>query len=222
MKKRILLMITLTTFFLLTGCKKVDRTITEQVKTNDKYSENVNIKSTVLDDTIILFIINNNNITIDSNITINFYNKKNKLISSDEDSYSAITPKKEIIVSFNIYKDYDHYEIKLDSQKTKYTNYENDISIVEKNNKNDKTITFNIKNNSKDTIEYLELAILFYKKDKLVYYDSEYVFKLKKDKVANVEFLYPYTDDLNDLEFDTYKVYTNEVCSYNSEAKDED
>lgn len=220
MKKKLIILLLLIPL-IFTGCKKIDRTISEEIKTNDKYSKNIEVKSTKLDDTIILFLTNKNNITIDTDITINFYDKKKKLIANSEDTYSAITPKKEIVISFEVFKDYDYYEITLSSQKTKYTNYENDISIAENDNKKEKEITFEINNNSKNTIEYIEIAILFYKNKQLVAHDSKYIFKLKKDKKATIEFIYPYTDEFKELEFDSYKVYTNEACSYNKETKDE-
>lgn len=222
MKTKILTIIMIASLLLTTGCKNNNDNQAKNVKTNDKYSENIEVKTATLDDTLLVTLKNNNQITIDTDIIINYYDKKDKLVSSDEDTYSAITPKKDITISFNIYKNYSYYEIELVSSKTNYTNYENDIKISENNNEEEKSITFNVKNNSKNTIEYIELAILFYKNNKLISYDSEYIFKLAANKEAQIEFLYPYDDNFNVLDFDNYEIKVNEACSYNNETKDED
>lgn len=222
MKTKILTIITIIAVLLTTGCKKNNETKLENIKTNDKYSENIKVQVAKLNDTLLFTLKNNNKITIDTDIKINYYNKDNKLIDSDEDTYSAITPEKEVTVLFNVYKNYSYYEIELVSDKTNYSNYENDIKITEKNNADEKSITCNIKNTSKNTIEYIEVSILFYKNNKLISYDSEYIFKLPTNKETKIDFLYPYDDKFKLLSFDKYEIKINEACSYNKETKDED
>lgn len=211
------LFIIIIALFSLTGCKneRLDIKTTQEFIANDSYSENISMESSIVNNSLILFITNNNKETIDIDIKVEFYNKKDKVVSTEEDIFSAILDKKELAVIFDIYKEYEYYKIYLESEKSSFISYEDKITITEDNVPDEYKIDFNILNNAEDVIEYIELAIVFYRDDLIVGFDSNYATNLKSNGNIVIKFAYPHTSDYKPIEYDNYKIYINEACTYN-------
>lgn len=219
MKKLLLLLIPL---ILLTGCKEKEEQIQKQdFDSKDQLSEKIDMRSTVINDTLILFLTNNNEETVDIEIKIDFYNKNDKLVDTAEDIYSAFENKKELALPFIIYEDYKYYKINLSTNKTEYTSHEDKLNITEKKNDQSKVIEFDVKNNAKDKIEYLEITVVYYNNGYIVGVESEYGAGIEPNENTLIKIGYPLDGEYKDIIFDDYKIYINEACSYNKEIRDE-
>lgn len=214
MKKIIIICLLLIT---LTGCKdeRLNQRNEQEFISEDKLSEKITMESSIINDSLLLFITNNNKTTIDMDIKVEFYNKKDKVVSTEEDIYSAIKDKKELVVIFDIYKEYEYYKVFIESEKSAFISYEDKINITEENNIDNNQINFKITNNAEEAIEYLELAIIYYKENKIVGYDYNFVTNFKKSGTTSIDFSYPYNANYDLVEYDNYKLFINEACTYN-------
>ena len=219
MKKIIFLFLTI---ILLTGCGPKTQYKDETFTSKDKLSSNIKIKSSIVQDNLILFITNNNKETVDIKITIDYYDKSEKKIDTNEDIFSAIKAKKEIAIPFGIYKKYEYYKVSIETTKSEYTNYEDSLNISEAQDDKQRQMVFKVTNNGEKAIDYVDLTIIYFKNNNIIGIESDITGNLKPDDTATFKLAYPVTSNLDVLDFDNYKLYINEACTYNKEVLDEE
>ena len=208
---------------LLTGCGKDNTKIKNQdFKAKDPLSENISMKSITVQDNLILFITNNNKESIDMKITVDFYDKSEKVIDTNEDIFSAILNKKEIAIPFGIYEDYEYYKVTIESEKSNYINYEDSIKLSESKDDENQTLLFEVHNKSDKDVGYLDLTVIYYYNDEVIGVDNDFSGTIKAGEKTELEVSYPVSSNMDTLKFNNYKVYINEACTYNKEIKDED
>lgn len=225
MKKRIFnLFIILIGIVLLTGCvfKSPNMSNTKNTSTTDKPAQKSepsgklekNITSsaaTTARGSLIVFVTNNNNKDVDLKIEVEFYDENEKIVGSSEDYIFGVGAKAQIVSEmYDTPEKYSTYKIYTDADESIYKTYFDEIEVTD--NKTDKVVA-QVKNNSKDTIEYMEIAVVFYQGETVVGYDSEYVTNVKPGRSGNANFYEPYDNDYNDVEYDNYKIFVNEAYS---------
>ena len=218
MKKITILILTL---LFLVGCsnQKINTRSSQKFISNDELSENLTIESAVSNNKLILFITNNNTEIVDTEIKVEFYDQDDKKVSTEEDIYSAILDKKEIAVVFDIFKNYDYFKVFIETTKSSFKSYEDKITILEQNDTENFNMKFKITNNAEEDIDYLELAIIYYKDDKIVGVESEYKSNIKKGKDITFNLSYPYNSKFELIEYNNFKIYVNEACTYKKDSE---
>ena len=81
-------------------------------------------------------------------------------------------------------------------------------------NNNGKNIVVQAKNNSKDTIDYITVAVVYYNQGKVVGITDGIASVVKPGRSGNFTLHFPYDANYEDVEFDDYKVLVTEAYSY--------
>lgn len=164
--------------------------------------------------TLVVFAKNNNKIALNMEIEVEFYDKDNKIVGSDSKSIESVGANAEIAVEmYNTPNSFDNYKIFVDIEETKNTTYFDKVELT--HNNNGKEIVVQVKNNSKETIEYMSVAVVFYQGDKVVGFDDGSESDTKSGRAANFNLYYPYNKRYDNVKFDNYKVFINEAYTYN-------
>ncbi len=181
----------------------------EVEKENEKLSQKISYKAeTSAKNELILFIKNDNSVDTDVDIEIEFYDANDKLISSEKEYIDGFTAGSEIVKKvYDTPDDYDNYKVYFDAKKTNYKIYKNQISQDE--NETEDEIIIQLKNNSNETIENIEVAIVFYKNNKVIDAETEFEYDIKSGRSANIEFSKPYDNYLDYTDYDNYKIFIN-------------
>lgn len=163
---------------------------------------------------LVVFVINKNNVCVDMEIEVEFYDKNNTIVGSGKNSVNAVGKDSEIAVDiWDTPTSWDNYKIYVDLEQSRYESYLNKINITHSNN--GKEIVAQITNNSNEIIERIEAVVVYYQDNVVVGYDDDMEFDIKSGRSANLNFGFPTDEKYNKIGFDTYKVFVNEAYSYN-------
>lgn len=167
------------------------------------------------DGTLVAFISNKNDVTVNIELEVEFYDANGNILGSADTGLDAVGAKNDIalgIDDFRIPKDWDNYKLFVDVEKSDYTNYNDKVSFTHNTNKND--VVVQVTNNSDEEIEEITVAVVFYSGDTVVGYRDDDEYHTKPGRSANFNFSGPYDNRYNDLKYDTYKVYVNRTANY--------
>lgn len=186
----------------------------EEEKENAKLSENISYKEEKTSkNKIVLFLKNNNSVVTDTDIEIEFYDANGKLLKSEEERVNGFITSGEVVVEFyDTPENYSSHKIFIDAKKTNYKNYNDKLSV--NNNETEEDIVVQVKNNSDKTVEDIEIAIVFYKNNKILDVDTDFDMDIKSGRSANFEFSKPYTSSYDLADYDNYEIYVNRATSF--------
>lgn len=163
---------------------------------------------------LVVFATNANNVAVDMEIEVEFYDENGMILGSDSDSIMAVGKNAEIAIEMWSTPDsFDNYKIYIDAEKTDEISYHDYLEI--NHNINDKKVAVQIKNNSQDTIDYITVSVVYYKGEQVVGIDDSIDSEIKSGRSANFNLSFPYNKKYKNVDFDTYKVFVNEAYSYN-------
>ena len=176
---------------------------------------NVATKGTMTkDDRLIVFATNNNDVPVDIDLEVDFYDKKGTLVGTDTDAIRAVGVGANVAVEmYQIPEEWNTYKIVAKAEKTNETSYADKITV--NHSDNGENINVKVTNNSDDTIEYITVGVVYYQDNEVVGYDFGIEPDIETKGVANFEIYYPYDSDDNNIEFNNYKVFVNEAFTYN-------
>ncbi len=141
------------------------------IPNNSNFKRKSNIKEDFTesqDNALLVKVKNNNNYPIDIDYTIELYNEKDELIDIiDYNIISTIKPKNTSYSKFLLNNnDYKSYKLKRKVYKKDNIDFYNKkINILELNKNEHDILSLKYKNNSNTTINYLEIAVIFYDDD---------------------------------------------------------
>lgn len=163
---------------------------------------------------LVVFATNNNEISVDMEIEVEFYDANGIITGSAVDSLQAVGKGAEVAVElYSTPESFDHYKIYVDAEQTDEISYFDKLELV--HNNNGKDIVVQVKNNSDETIEYITVAVVFYQGNKVVGIDDGIASDVKSGRSANFTLDFPYNKRYDDVNFDSYKVFITEAYSYN-------
>lgn len=202
----------------LTGCRNSDSTDNTNQSSGNSAKEkfdasaiedNISISEAdvALDGTLVAIIKNGNDETVNIEVEAVFYDEDGNALGSDSD-YLTIYNNQEMACNFyNTPTDYSDYEINIKAEENYYTNYSNQIEIS--NNDTGEQIVVQVTNNADNTIESVDVAVVFYSDGEIVGYNSAYEYDLRSGSTSTSNIYYPYDSDYNDVSFDEYSVYVS-------------
>lgn len=164
----------------------------------------------------VVFATNNNDVAVDLDIVVNFYDKNGTLIGTDSDNLRAVGANNNVAIElYQVPDGWDTFKILSKAEEATETPYIDDLNLNYLDN--GENIEVHVTNNSSNTIEYLTVAVVYYQDDEVVGFDFGIEPDVASNSTANFELYYPYDIDENNLEFNNYKVFINEAFSYNYE-----
>ncbi len=187
----------------------------EEEQENAKLSENISYKEEKTSkNKIVLFLKNNNSVVTDTDIEIEFYDSNGNLLKSEEERVNGFTTSGEVVVEFyDTPESYSSHKIFIDAKKTNYKIYNDKLSVND--NEMEKSIVVQVKNNSEETIEDIDISIVFYKNNKILDVDSAFDMDIKSGRSANFEISKPYISLYDLADYDNYEIYVNRATSFN-------
>lgn len=234
-KKNLYLIIVLFVFIAISGCGKnnsktnltgtntstgtntnnnVSNLGTSQ-KTETELEKNIKSSGAVTDlGKLIVFVINENDVAVDIEIEVEFYDTNGLIVGSDSRSLEAVGAKAEVVTELWSTPDsFDNYKIYVDVNQTTEHSYFDMLELI--HNNNGEEIVVQVKNNSNDTIEYITVSVVYFQGDKVVGYEYDSESDIKSGRSGNFTLSFPHNKQYDDVYFDNYKVYINEAYSYN-------
>ena len=163
---------------------------------------------------LIVIAGNNNTIAVDMEIEVEFYDKDGTIVGSDRKSLDAVGAKTEIAIEmYSTPSNWDNYKIYIDVEQTNRITYYDKVEI--KHSNANKQISVQVTNNSSDIIDEISIAVVFYQGEEVVGLEDNFEIDIKPGRSANFNISYPHDKGYNKIGFDSYKVFLNEVYSYN-------
>lgn len=183
------------------GGKEYTPTKLEEKITNEVATDN--------EGKLLVFIKNKNNIAVDIEVTVEFYDENGILIEEGKAYLTTIKSGAEVVSQiYDTPNNYSTYKVYTDAEESEIYEVVEDINVTD--NDNGEKILVQVKNNSNKIIETITASVIFYENDKIVGYDESIELDVKVGRSANMEFYYPYDENYDEISFDTYKVYINE------------
>lgn len=214
MKKVLSLIIGIVFLLTLVGCSSDKATTNEKRKIID-YSDKITKSAEGFTKTNKLVVVAKNTSDADVDLTfkVNFYDGYDTLIGSDTPSLIGVGPGAEVAVLVNNTPyGFARYEIAFEAKTSIYTKtFYKDIKLTDNKKL---TVSAKVKNNSKETIDYVSAAIVYYQSGAIVGYDSNSIYTIKAGETGLFNFYQPNDEYYNEVPYDTYKVFINESYSY--------
>ncbi len=226
MKKKIFsLLVVLVGVIVLTGCSILPTKNNQNSSNNTavgttkkvdvkKLEKNITSSAAMTEEgKLIVFVKNGNKLTVQLKVEVEFYDGEGKIIGSDKDDLFALEGGSEAAVEmYETPDNYAKYKIYTDVEEAYNTkSYVKDLEIT--HNKTDKVIA-QVKNNSKEKIESMYVAVVFYQGDKVVGYDLGIESDVQPGRSANFNFYSPVNRNYDDVSFDNYKIFVNQAFSF--------
>ena len=186
-----------------------------QQETGANIEKNIKSNGAVTDlGKFIVFVTNENNVAVDMEIEVEFYDANGTIVGSDSEDLQAVGAKADIAIDMWSTPDsFDNYKIYVDAEQTTKNSYFDKLELT--HNNNGKEIVAQVKNNSSDTIDYITVSVVYYQGNTVVGYDDNIETDIKTGRSGNFKLNYPYNKKYKDVQFDSYKVFINEAYSYN-------
>ena len=162
---------------------------------------------------LVVFVTNNNKIAVDYEIEAEFYDKDGNIVGSDKENVDCAGANSEIAIElWSTPERFDTYQIYVDVEATDNIPYYDKIEIKHNNTK--RHVAIQVKNNSNDTIEYMDVSVVYYKDGVVVGYNEDSAYDVKSGRSGNFEVSHPTDRDYDDIKYDTYKVFVNNAYTY--------
>ena len=163
---------------------------------------------------LVAFVTNNNEVAVDMEIEVEFYDSNNVIVGSDEAHMYAVGAGAEIATElWDTPDSWDNYKIYVDLEQADYQSYLDKISINHSQTKDN--IAVQVTNNSEDTIDYMSVSVVYYQGEEVVGFNNNSASEVKPGRSGNFNLSFPYDKNYKTLRFDSYKVFVNSAYSYN-------
>ena len=155
---------------------------------------------------LLLIYENKNNEALQADLELEFYDANKQPLGTSTE-FAFVPAKSEayfLVYDFNLKKGYASYEKEIDVPE--HSSLYEFVEIKDlKTNDNGEEIIVQYTNNTGKKIDNLEVMLLFYKDNKIVFADRDSEYDVEKGKNANFEFSYYFEKEYEGLQFDKYK-----------------
>ena len=182
---------------------------------NEKISKNHTEKDYVLKNgNILIEIKNNNNVTTDGKVKVEFYDENETLVNTEEGYIFGMAPNATVYEEVYITstkRDYHHYKITVKLEKALDGKTYNDKLAIT-SNKTEENIMLQITNQSSDIVERLDLGVLYFDEaGNIIGYSSITLSKLAAGETTSEKAFLPRGEDYKKADFAKYEVVVNEA-----------
>lgn len=174
----------------------------------------VKVDSAVTEDgNLVVFITNNNDVIVDIETEVEFYDANGTFVGASKGSLQAIG--KGIEVALEIWDtptNWDNYKIYTNLEQSNSYCYFDKLNVTHSNN--GEKIAIQVANNSADIIESITVAVVYYQDNNVVGIEDDFESDIRSGRTANFTLDFPHDSEYNNVKFDNYKVFVNEAYSY--------
>ena len=191
----------------------------KDVLTEKEAAKNISYELTETNDRLVVELKNNNKVSLYAKVNVTYLDENGDMLSTQEDGIYTFQANKEAALTFSYphdsnYNKVDYSDIEVSisvSLNSFMTNkgYVDDISI--KSNKGSNGVVAKITNNSDEDMSTIHLTVLYYVGDTIVGTSHGYVFGLSSGDTATDEFLSPYDNNFDKINYDSYKIVINQA-----------
>lgn len=215
--KYLILSLTLVLFIIILISLIVNNNITLHISKKDYKVITKDYK--LVDNNILVELKNNNNFSLYTEVTIDFYdNNKHKIDTISNGSFIRNKDITYILIDNN--KDYKTYKVKTTSIKYKtkdFNKYKNDIIIT--NDKNTSSnILFEYKNNSNKELNISFYALFYDDKDNIIAYNETYQANVLEKSMNNAKITIPTTKDNKPIDYKRYQLFIKDSMIPNNSS----
>lgn len=162
---------------------------------------------------LVVFVTNGNEIAVDMEIEVEFYDAAGTIVGSGDEDLQAVGPNAETAVQiWSTPSTFDNYKIYVDVEASSDDSYFDQVELI--HNNTGESIAVQVKNNSQETIQFVEVSVVYYQADRVVGFDSGLESDINPERSANFTLGYPYNAEYSEVAFDSYKVFINGAYSY--------
>lgn len=198
-------------------------TVTVKKKVETNYNKKVTYTVTETAKDLWVTYQNDNNVNIDLDTKVVFYDASGKILSAASDRDTCIEKGRSCMESY-------YYPRTPDGDKAEYASYK--ITFVAKKSSeytkgfankikatsnigSDGRIMSEVVNTSNQKVKYITLCCIYYQGDEIVGIESTYSESLEPGASDIVNFMPPYDSSYDDIAYDNYKVVVNSAYSFN-------
>lgn len=184
-----------------------DDYVKEEQKTYEDLNKHFTYKEHKLSNGFLVEVNNQNNILVNANVKIEYFDANGNLVDVSNDHSSIIPAKGKSYVFVSDYeKIYSTYKltVKLDETYTSRT-YFDSIEVVSGNATDDGMYLFQIKNNSEVKLD-IYLGLLFYNGDNLVGFNNSYVSDVLAGETTSDKSYVPYNEENEHISYTRVEV----------------
>lgn len=187
----------------------------------DLASANFTIESYVTAQGILAFVTNNNDVNLQANVILEFYDKNDTVVKSFNKLISVSEANRQMAIAFHVFEDgyrfpYHYYKISVQAgfgTNPPLINYIDKLLVDSASFPNGRLVKVNITNKADGLLAGICYTVVFYKDDKIVDAVQIDLTNIAKDEKrteyinTNTEF----TGKKEKVKFDAYKVFYNEA-----------
>lgn len=164
-------------------------------------------------DKLIVTAKNENKAIIDMEIEVEFYDGDGIIVgSASEDFYGVGSGGEVAIELYDTPEKFDSYKVFADAEPTTCTSYYDKVKL--NHNDSGEQVAVQLTNESEDEIQALEICVVYYREGKIVGAVDSSESDVKAGRSANFNVDYPVSKNYENVRFDKYKVFINEVYSW--------
>ncbi len=189
----------------LTVFKDKDGNYDDQVKENQKTFEELNknftYKETKLSNGILVEIVNNNDVLVDADVKIEFYDTNNTLVDVADDSTATIGANKKSYAFVSTYDiEYSSYKmtVKVDESFAKKS-YTDSVEVVSANEV-DESYLVQFKNNS-DVKLSIYAGVLFYQDENIIGFSNSFVSDILSGETTSDKIYIPMDENYEPINY---------------------
>ena len=200
--------------------REYEASLKKEEEEKEKINKNFTVEDYVLaNGNVLLVVKNNNDVTVDGKIKVEFYNEQEQLVNSEDGYFFFLRGNKtvytDIFLSESEKSNYSKYKVTVKLDKSlESTQYHDKITI--NSSKTNDNILIQVTNNSDDTIKNIDVGVLFYDQDKkIIGFGEALLTDVKSKETTSGKVYLPHDKNYDDLAFDSYEVVVNAAYSSN-------
>lgn len=191
---------------------KKSTNVNKNTNTNTS-KNNVSYRSYGTNHGVVILVKNNYSYTVDVDVDCMFYDSNGTMIEKSSDHNFGLESGKECaLFAWISHSNWSSHKINLKVDEAKHI-ASNVSGIGLSYNVGNKNVMVKVKNNGKKN-EFTKIAVVFYKKNKVVGYESQYADVRNPGATDYLEFSFPYDWDYDMIAPDRYVVYVNYSYAY--------
>ena len=187
-------------------------------KINEEINKNYSLKEYKVNTGLVIELNNDNNVVIDADIKIEFFNENGEVVNVEDDYIFNIPAKSKIYEKIYLNNNINFSTYKVTSKLRKSYNqktYNDKIEIVSKSEQDD-YIIMQIKNNSNINLQYVEIGVLFLDKNNtIIDYSINTISDFDAGETISDKVLIPYDSNIRDeINYDKIDILVIHAYSY--------
>lgn len=186
-----------------------------QIKEELKIEDKIKLNTQKLENQFLVTAKNENNKVVMVEVTVNLYDKDDKLIDTTDSYVGPIEPNSTIYDSiyYDEDKKYERYEVKFKAEATPYYVPVDKSKLKVTENVVEDEMLIQIKNETGALVEDLKAVVIFKKGEEIIAYRYTSFFDVREDATESDKIYLPHDKNYDVIKYDGYEIF---VTGYNT------